>query len=388
MNEKAARYAQSMIDANMDVSDTAMRGKFFTDKESYKKIIKQVFFPFSTFSLNQRNRVWSDIAVLGNKLSSNEDKVTATRSLAAFSAEFVTYNAIRYGVGLLLIRAACAAMGLDDEEEKAIVDKYKTNLDKSIRSGAVTDILSPSPVFDEATLNAMNKLMLATGIGAASEEDFQKYISEVNDKRAFQGKEPLTEEEIEDKKDKFFEDEQFQFYVDNEKSSGMLGIQYSKLAELYDILKARSTGYYTREKFVGGGVEEVKLSDDAKEKLDYIALLKLVGATVGTREVDQIADKMFKIAKEKYSLTEKQNEKYEAVKKKYKVDPYKMSLITSSMKEETMLEEIEYIESTGGLTPKQSKEYAKLRAYGAIDGWGLDDIRKGKTTEEIIASRK
>jgi hypothetical protein len=388
MNEKAARYAQAMIDANMDVTDTAMRGKFFTDKESYKKIIKQVFFPFSTFSLNQRNRVWSDIAVVGNKLSSKEDFWTAVRSSLAFSAEFFTYNAIRYGVGLFLIRTACEAMGLDDDEEEAIVEKYTTNLLKSIKSGAVTDILSPSPVFDEATLNAMNKLMLATGIGSASEEEFQKYISEVNDKRAFQGKEPLTEDEVKDKKDKFFEDEQFQFYVDNEKSSGMLGIQYSKLAELYDILKARSTGYYTREKFAGGGEEEVKLSDDAKEKLDYIALLKLVGTTVGTREVDQIADKMFKIAKEKYSLTEKQNEKYEAVKKKYKVDPYKMSLITSSMKEETMIEEIEYIESTGGLTPKQSKEYAKLRAYGAIDGWGLDDIRKGKTTEQIIASRK
>jgi len=388
MNEKAARYAQSMIDANMDVSDTAMRGKFFTDKEPYKKIIKQIFFPFSTFSLNQRNRVWSDVAVVANPLASNEDKATAVRSFVAFSAEFAAYNSIRYGVGLLLIHAACLAMGLDDEEEKAIVDKYTENLLKSIKSSAVTDILSPSPVFDEATLNAMNKLMLATGIGSASEEDFQKYISEVNDKRAFQGKEPLTEDEVKDKKDKFFEDEQFQFYVDNEKSTGMLGIQLTKMSELYDILKARSTGYYTRKKYAGGGEEEVKLSDEAKEKLDYIALLKLVGATVGTREVDQVADKMFKIAKEKYTFTEKQNEKYEAVKKKYKVDPYKMSLIKSSMKEETMLEEIEYIESTGGLTPTQSKEYAKLREYGAIDGWGLDDIRNGKTTEEIIASRK
>jgi hypothetical protein len=57
--------------------------------------------------------------------------------------------------------------------------------------------------------------------------------------------------------------------------------------------------YYTEEKR-GGGTEEVKLSDEAEEKLDYIALLKLVGATVGTREVDQVADKMFKIAKDKY----------------------------------------------------------------------------------------
>lgn len=388
MNEKAAKYAQSMIDANMDVSDTEMRGQFFKSKNAYVKIIKQVFFPFSTFSMNQRNRVWSDAAVLVNP-ANEQERITALRSLAAFSAEFFTYNAIRYGAGLLIIRGAVAALGLDDEEEEEkIIKKYEENLMKSIKSSSITDVLSPTPVLDEATLSVMNKMMPMFGIGTPTEEEFQKYIDGINEERIYKGKEKLTEDEVALKKDKFMLDEQFQFYIDNEKSTGMLGIQFSKIQELYDIVDAYYTGKYSRERFAGGGYEEVSLSDDAKESLKYIALLKLEGTLLGPRETDQIANRMFKIVKDTKTLTEAQKSKYDVIKKDYEIDPYKLSLIKTTMKTENVLKEIEYIESTGGLTEKQSKEYAKLRAFGAIDGWGLDDIRKGKTAKQIIASRQ
>ncbi len=387
MNEKAAKYAQSMVDANMDVSDTEMRGQFFKSKNAYVKIIKQVFFPFSTFSMNQRNRVWSDAAVVVNP-ANKQERITALRSLAAFSAEFFTYNAIRYGAGLLIIRGAVAALGLDDEEEEKIIKKYEENLMKSIKSSSITDVLSPTPVLDEATLSVMNKMMPMFGIGTPTEEEFQKYIDGINEERIYKGKEKLTEDEVAIKRNKYMLDEQFQFYIDNEKSTGMLGIQFSKIQELYDIVDAYYTGKYSRERFAGGGYEEVSLSDDAKESLKYIALLKLEGTLLGPRETDQIANRMFKIVKDTKTLTEAQKAKYDVIKKDYKIDAYKLSLIKTTMKTENVLKEIEYIESTGGLTEKQSKEYAKLRAFGEIDGWGLDDIRKGKTAKQIIASRQ
>ena len=387
MNEKAAKYAQSMIDANMDVSDTEMRGQFFKSKNAYVKIIKQVFFPFATFSMNQRNRVWSDAAVVVNA-ANNKERATAFRSLGAFSAEFFAYNGIRYGVGLLIMKGAVAALGLDDEEEEKIIKKYEENLKKSIKSSSITDVLSPTPVLDEGTLLVMNKMMPMFGIGTPTEEEFQKYIDEINEKRIYKGKEKLTEDEVALKRNKFMLDEQFQFYIDNEKSTGMIGIQLTKIQELYDIVNAYYTGKYSRERFAGGGYEEVSLSDDAKESLKYIALLKLEGTILGPRETDQIANRMFKIVKDTKTLTEAQKSKYDVIKKDYEIDPYKMSLIKTTMKTENVLKEIEYIESTGGLTEKQSKEYAKLRAFGEIDGWGLDDIRKGKTAKQIIASRQ
>lgn len=387
MNEKAAKYAQSMVDANMDVSDTEMRGQFFKSKNAYVKIIKQVFFPFATFSMNQRNRVWSDAAIVVNA-ANNQERKTAFRSLAAFSAEFFAYNGIRYGVGLLIMKAAVAALGLDDEEEEKIIKKYEENLNKSIKSSSITDVLSPTPVLDEATLLVMNKMMPMFGVGTPTEEEFQKYIDEINEKRIYKGKEKLTEDEVALKRNKYMLDEQFQFYIDNEKSTGMIGIQLTKIQELYDIVDAYYTGKYSRERFAGGGYEEVSLSDDAKESLKYIALLKLEGTILGPRESDQIANRMFKIVKDTKTLTEAQKAKYDVIKKDYKIDPYKLSLIKTTMKTENVLKEIEYIESTGGLTEKQSKEYAKLRAFGEIDGWGLDDIRKGKTAKQIIASRQ
>ena len=115
--------------------------------------------------------------------------------------------------------------------------------------------------------------------------------------------------------------------------------------------------------------------------------MKLLGVTTGPREIDNISNRMFKILKDKHTITEKQKEKYDAVKAKYDMDDYKMSLVKTSMKIDNVLSEIEYIESTGGLTPKQSKEYAKLREFGAINGWDLDALRAGKTAQSIIKEK-
>jgi len=386
-NQKALKYAQSMIDANMDVSDTEMRGQFFKSKNAYVKIIKQVFFPFATFSMNQRNRVWSDISVVANKNTSLQDRLYAIRSLTGFTAEFAAYNSIRYYVGLGIISAASGLLGLDDEDEEKVIEKYKSNLEKSIFSSSITDVISPTPILDDLTLSTMNKMIPMFGIGTPSDEDFNKYIDELNKNKLFKGQDVLTDEEIASKKDKFMLENQFQFFIDKEKSSGMLGIQLTKIEELSDIIKAYNTGKYTRKRYAGGGYEEVNLSDEAKDKLKIIALLKLEGTLIGPRETDQIANRMFKIVKDTETLSENQKVKYDEIKKQYKIDPYKLSLIKTTMKTENILNEIEYIESNGGLTEKQSKEYAKLREIGEVDVWDLEELQKGKTASEIVKKK-
>ena len=55
------------------------------------------------------------------------------------------------------------------------------------------------------------------------------------------------------------------------------------------------------------------------------------------------------------------------------------------MKPENVLEEIRFIEdSFGGFTKSESKEYAKLRSKLAVDVWMIEEIKNGKTAEQIL----
>ena len=64
----------------------------------------------------------------------------------------------------------------------------------------------------------MNKLLPVLGIGSANEDEFKEFIKEKNEDRVFKGDEPLTKEkENTALRDKFYLDNQFQFYIDNGK---------------------------------------------------------------------------------------------------------------------------------------------------------------------------
>jgi hypothetical protein len=359
VNDKAADYAQAMIDRNMYVSDTELRGKFFRDKKAYKVFMKQVFFPFATFALNQKNRMWNDMSVLVSKTSSTQDKVTASRSMAALTAEVIVYNGIRYAIGKLILEAAMESLGLSDEEKEEIKDKYEQNIKKSVLGKAVQDLMSPSPILDGYTLKVANGLMDWSGINESDEGDFDKMIQEEQDRRMENYEELLTPVEIEKKRLKFHKDEDFQFFIDDEKSFGTFGIQYEKAKEAYELFEAWRTGVYVQESKYGD--TEKYLTEEGREKLFLPMLLKTGGATFLPRESDQLANRMYSIVKNKYGLTDSQSSKVSELESLgYKPDDTMLKIVKAPKgvpkTVDGIVETLDYINS---LSESDKKAYFK-----------------------------
>jgi hypothetical protein len=357
INDEAADYAQAMVDRNADVSDTDMRGKFFRNKHAVIQFVKQVFFPFSTFSINQRNRLWNDLSVASSKLSSREDKIIASRSIAAFVAEQALYNGIRYAIGRLILEAAMESLDLDDEEQKEMVEQSKKYIIESTGAKMVTDVFSPNPLLDNMTLKAMNLLFSSTGVGGASEGEFKAYIDEINKKRFENYEDPLTEEQIDKKRTQFFKEGEFQFFVNDEQSYGQLGIQGAKGVETYEMGKAWKTGAYTQESDYGD--HEKFLTKEGQDKLMLPFMLKLASSTLAPREAGQLADRMYKIVKKKYGLTDSQSGKVKALEEQgYKITDDALEIIKAKSgwpkTVDGIAEELDYIST---LDAKEKKAY-------------------------------
>lgn len=359
VNDKAADYAQAMIDRNMDVSDTELRGKFFRDKGAIKGFVKQIYFPFSTFALNQKNRLWSDASIVTSKTASVQDKTTAFRSLAALSAEMVMYNGIRYLIGKAILEAALEALDLDDEDKEEYRAKYQRNISESVLSKGILDLVSPTPILDNQVLKGTNKILEWTGIGAGKDSEFDEMIKAENERRYLLYEDPLTEEEIEKKKLTFAQEKQFQFFVDDEKSYGTMGIQADKSMETYDIMRAWKTGEYTQESSYGD--QEKVLSKEGQDKLLLPMLMKTGAMLVLPREADQLSNRIFSIVKKKYGMTENQSKKAAALKEMgILVDDEVMKMIKAKKGVPTtvdgLYDEIKYINS---LNSVEKKKYMK-----------------------------
>jgi len=376
VNDKAADYAQMMVDRNMDSTDAALRGSLFRNRNSAVKILRSIFMPFSSFGLNQKNRMWNDL----NALVSGKDMVTSTRSLASIAGELVVYNAIRYYIAKAILGATLSLLGYDDDDQEELYNKLLNNAKLSSFSKLFTDIVSPVPMLDNQTLKLANKTLKGSSLFQADQEAVDKYVEKLK------AKGNLTDEEIEAKKKAFEEKNSRSFYVDTEANIGTLGIQYEKAIELLDLVNAWRTGEYTddynNERF---------LTKDSREKLTAPLMMKFFATVYGTRELDQVANKSFKLVKDAESMSKTQKETYSEVKKELGRDltEFETSIINKKRTADTAIDEIKFIERNGGLNKEKGSEYLKLlEANPSPTKDMLRDIQNGKTAEQIIKKSK
>jgi hypothetical protein len=144
LNEKAANYAQRMVDRQQNVSDADLSGKLFAEKNPGKQIMMKVFMPFASFRMNQSARIGADIATLTSKVSTEEDRGIAARSLAGFTVEMATFRALSLGISLLTAGVVAKMMGSDEEDE----EKKKNSIIKGQATNIISDVLSPIPFAD------------------------------------------------------------------------------------------------------------------------------------------------------------------------------------------------------------------------------------------------
>jgi len=120
------------------------------------------------FRMNQSARIGADIATLTSKVSTEEDRGIAARSLAGFAVEMATFRALSLGISLLTAGVVAKMMGSDEEDE----EKKKNSILKGQATNTISDVLSPIPFADPfVQAIAATTLQGAQDIAGVEEED-------------------------------------------------------------------------------------------------------------------------------------------------------------------------------------------------------------------------
>lgn len=221
INQKAANYAQMMVDRQQNISDKDLAGAFFTTNNPARQFIVKTAFPFASFRMNQTMRTMNDLTVLSSKSASREDKIIAGKSLVGFAAEMATFKAVSLGLSWTWYLLAQAIRGKEEDEEKR--KKRWSNMVKGQATSAVSDVFSPIPVFDAPVKYIFNSML-----------DQMQNIINIDEEDRYS---IFTEEK-----------------VNLAKSYGMYGIaldKFTKLAEVYQLAgTGRHIDSFGNEKYI------------------------------------------------------------------------------------------------------------------------------------------
>ena len=399
-DKDSAQYAQLMVDRQQNISDDKLAGDFLSSDDPTKRIARKVIMPFATFIMNQKARMHNDFLALRSKDTSVEDRKSAIKSLTGLGAELFAYQLIAYGVKTLVYdNIANLLVGDDDEEEKK--DKSLLGLKMTSKQYSATkfpvksivgDILSPLPFLDDIVVMGFDKVM--ENFPQVSDEDIKKAVEEKNTILRLQGKDEMDD----NAKTKFIEqlksDNIYSVAFKNDgqsgRSYGMVGIAGDTYKELIDLSAMAYTGEFEDE--YQGRVTKKYLPEEDRKILQNISvpLMILYSTGIAPKDLGTVARKVTNIVKKK-GVTENQHEKEKEVKKQINRDlnEWEFELVKTRKKANGVVDEINYIESKGGLDDKQGKEYVKLMdAFPTPSDDMLRDIQKGMTADQIIKKNK
>ena len=398
-NKDSAEYAQLMVDRQQNISDDKLAGDFLSSDDPTKRIARKVIMPFATFIMNQKARMHNDLLALRSKDTSIQDRKLALKSLAGLGAELVSYQLIAYGIKTLVYNSIANALAGDDEEEKKDKSFFglkmttkQFNATKFPVKSIVGDILSPLPFFDDIVTMGFDKTM--EYFPQISNEDINKAVEEKNAILRLKGENEMDA----NARAKFIEqlksDNIYSVSFKNDSQSGraygMIGIAYDTYKEMIDLSEMAYSGEFEDE--YQGRVIKKYLPEEDRKILQNISvpLMILYSTGIAPKDLGTVARKVTNIVKKK-GITENQHEKEKEVKKQINRDlsKWEFELVKTRKKSDGVVNEINYVESKGGLNDKQGKEYVKLmEVFPSPSDDMLRDIQNGKTADQIIKKSK
>jgi hypothetical protein len=398
-NKDSAEYAQLMVDRQQNISDDKLAGDFLSSDDPTKRIARKVIMPFATFIMNQKARMHNDLLALRSKDTSIQDRKSALKSLAGLGAELVSYQLIAYGIKTLVYNSIANALAGDDEEEKKDKSFFglkmttkQFNATKFPVKSIVGDILSPLPFFDDIVTMGFDKTM--EYFPQISNEDINKAVEEKNAILRLKGENEMDA----NARAKFIEqlksDNIYSVSFKNDSQSGraygMIGIAYDTYKEMIDLSEMAYSGEFEDE--YQGRVIKKYLPEEDRKILQNISvpLMILYSTGIAPKDLGTVARKVTNIVKKK-GITENQHEKEKEVKKQINRDlsKWEFELVKTRKKSDGVVNEINYVESKGGLNDKQGKEYVKLmEVFPSPSDDMLRDIQNGKTADQIIKKSK
>jgi hypothetical protein len=379
-NEEAADYAQHKIDRQQNISDPDFGGELFTSKNPYVRMSTKMIMPFSNFIMNQKSRMYADLKAI--RKGDTDEKRSAMASLGGLGVEALIYRGLSGLIGYGLW--AWANGGASDEEKKK-------KLERSINNGVssvVTDIFSLAPSVNSKTIQAFN--YLASTQGFFKSDEVNKLVDEENKKRAKDRKPKMGEAEEEEFRRLAMEEMVFAIeeYSAKDDGWGVFGIALDKGGDLVDLVKKRALGKYmdvnpiTKDRSTKYLVEKDQENMTTPLLIQSLHMLRLL-----PQEISQYSGYLDRKISQN-SLTPKQFDRYNEMKKKMNIDTdkqYVMDIVKSTANIEKSLYVLKYIEDKGGFTDKEYTEYSVLKKeYGTKALVFMEEIKSGKTAKQIM----
>jgi hypothetical protein len=391
VNKDAFAYANYMVDKNQNPSDSDATGQIYSSQKPVTRVLRNIFIPFSGFSMNQKVKLHSDAINLITKGSTLE----SFRSLTATSAEIVAFHFIKVSIQLYLYKLAInALMGDEDDEE---YQKAKKELIKNAAKQTIQDFTSPAPIFDFLTIKAANAIIdsaVESELTENDEKDIKDAYEKDKESRILKGSKEISYDDF--KKDFIkAEIEKSQFYLPQEEMFGgtvATAIKTTQLTmDMYDLAINKKIAFKNPD----GTYTYKEASDDAVKagKWGLIAMLAhQAGALPGdAASMSRIILKRAKPTAVRTNIKEvADNFKKDLGLKE--LTQYQKDMIKSGTNLDKMIENEYKITLYGGLnTPAKQESFKKITD---VFGKNIDlktvvlDINSGLDTKKIINNLK
>ena len=336
INKEAGDYAEYMVQDQQNMNISELGGKLLASKDPTTKIIRQLLFPFASYSFNLKDRNARNLTILTSKNANDLDKAIAFQSLSSGLAESAVFESVnRYVIGLLSAAAYLALGGDDrDEEDKLLDEQFK---DKIFYGKLVNEFAVNLPDFmSEGVLLSLNGLFDLFQGGTPEEQlKAKKEAEKEAEKEAKENAESLlgrkvtkkrgprktlAEKESAKKKERL--ETPFRFFVKDPKEGeafmslvgGVPNVAYETLSKIYDTYKDANNGY-----FVDKYGNKTEYTEEQKKQLKLSLIPRLFTAsTLAPREALTFGNNIEKIIKKQALMNKKKAKEEEAINKSKK----------------------------------------------------------------------
>ena len=338
MDPKAKSYAMAQVSKQQGESDADMSSMLYSkDTSKSTRSAVKLLMPLSSFILNKKASIISDLSILLRKNADKQDRLSAVQSMSSSVAEVAIYSAVSIMLREMIItQIATAITGYDEEELDKDVNeavKKENKLRKANEMEPMTDEeetafrriklaekkarqnegifitnlfkdLSPLPPFLEkyqlTAIDEGRKLM-------------QEYTKSDEIEKAIKDQEKIDGKKMSDIKRKEFianyiENNTTRLMIfDNDNNYGSFGFLGDQMSEDFELVKAERTGeiktYDGKTKYL------TKEQKEIARNLNYL----LAASKVAPKDVRKVVMKSFNQLK-KMALTANQLDNYNAIK--------------------------------------------------------------------------
>ena len=143
-NQEAAAFAEQTVSRLQNANDASSMADNFKNTNTYAKVFKNLYMPYSTFAVNQRARMTSDMQKIIH--GSIDGRAEAFKSLIATIAEQAVFNSFKIyvlanGAQYIAELFLTGILGWDDDEAEDLFKNAKKYAKQKFVTSTVSDIL-------------------------------------------------------------------------------------------------------------------------------------------------------------------------------------------------------------------------------------------------------